>query len=113
LASAEERGRYIEGTYAYLLQDVLVLRLTEETLRLVLVLKVVNAVKLAQSAIILLLPFWFGSASSKSLMKPLRPFIVSNTAYCLTIEAAAQIAIYSDDFCVNPIVRMLQWVRLI
>jgi len=39
LASIEERVRTIERTYAHLLQDILVLRLTEETLRLVLVLK--------------------------------------------------------------------------
>ena len=38
MAFVEERVRQIERAYAYLLQDVLVLRLTEETLKLVLVL---------------------------------------------------------------------------
>jgi len=39
LAFVEERVRHIERTYAHFLQDVLVLRLTEETLKVVLVLK--------------------------------------------------------------------------
>ncbi len=38
MAFVEERVREIEHKYAHLIQDLLVLRLTEETLRLVLVL---------------------------------------------------------------------------
>jgi len=38
LVFVEERVREIEREYAYLIQDLLILRLTEETLRLVLML---------------------------------------------------------------------------
>ena len=38
MAFVEERVREIERRYAHLIQDLLILRLTEETLRLVLVL---------------------------------------------------------------------------
>jgi len=48
LAFVEERVREIEQQYAHLVQDVLVLRLTEETLRLVLMLNDGTTLRVAE-----------------------------------------------------------------
>ena len=48
MAFLEERVREIEQQYAHLVQDVLVLRLTEETLRLVLVLNDGTTLRVAE-----------------------------------------------------------------
>ena len=48
MAFVEERVREIEHKYAHLIQDLLVLRLTEETLRLVLVLNDGSALRVAE-----------------------------------------------------------------
>jgi len=48
LAFIEERVREIEHKYAYLTQDLLILRLTEETLRLVLVLNDGSTLRVAE-----------------------------------------------------------------
>lgn len=54
MALVEERVREIEQQYAHLVQDLLVLRLTEETLRLVLVLNDGTTLRVAER--------WQGSA---------------------------------------------------
>ena len=48
MAFVEERVREIEHKYAHLIQDLLVLRLTEETLRLVLVLNDGTTLRVAE-----------------------------------------------------------------